>query len=130
MSAGAAALGAVIPPRIPPRPKKPAPHISRVEHAMTKENRENLLRKGQNVAYMFENNENVEPVHVEPLKFESEAPRSVVAAGLKTPNRSTRVPWGKVGSLPSNAPPRRGNRSRKNRKNRSNRSNRSRRSRH
>jgi len=118
MSAVAAALGAVI----PPRPKKPAPHISRVEYAMTKENRENLLRKGQNVAYMFENNENVEPVHVEPLRFEPEASRNVVAAGLKTPNRPTRIPWGKVGSLPSNAPPRRGNHSRKNRSNRRNRS--------
>jgi hypothetical protein len=128
MSAVAAALGAVIPPRIPPRPEKPMKSISRVKYAMTNKNRANLLRNSQNVAYMFEDNENVEPVNVGKLNFTPEAPRNVVAAGLKTPNRPTRIPWGKVGALPSNAPPRRGNRSRRNstRKNRSNHSRRSR----
>jgi len=120
MSAVAAALGSVV----PSAPKKPLKSYSRVQY-MAEKNRANLLRNSQNVAYMFENNENVERFNVVP-NFTPEAPRSVIAAGLKTPNRPTRIPWGKPGFLPSNAPPRRGNHSRKNRSNRSRKNSRSR----
>jgi len=66
-------------------------------------------------------NNNYSPVEVIPLTvFKPTPTREVPKAllGVKTPNRPTREPWGKPGFLPSNAPPRRSNRSRKTRRNR------------
>jgi len=75
-----------------------------------------MLRKGKNVKEMFEPNENVENI-TENEGFIPQAtvevPLAHIRAGLKTPNRPTRQPWGKPGFLPSNAPRRRTLRNRK-----------------
>jgi hypothetical protein len=61
------------------------------------------------------------PVESVPLNafkpnFKPEVPKEFLK--VTTPNRPTREPWGKPGALPSNAPPRRSNRSRKTRRRR------------
>ena len=88
---------------------------SRTKH-MSNANRKNMSRKSQNIQNMFGNNENVEPItHNEgfDLKHTEEASLARIRAGLKTPNRSTREPWGKPGLFPSNAPRRKTRRNRK-----------------
>ena len=61
------------------------------------------------------------PVESVPLNAFKPTPTREVPKELRTvttPNRPTREPWGKPGFLPSNAPPRRSNRSRKTRRRR------------
>lgn len=104
---------------MPATPKKTMKHYSRVL-AMGNKNRENAVREGMNVKYMFEPNENVEVITnnnaFRPNKQAAEVPKHILQSGLSTPPRSTRLPWGKPGNLPSNAPPRRSRKTRRNRK--------------
>ena len=71
----------------------------------------NMLRSNSPTTYS--------PVESVPLNaFKPTPTREVPKAllGVTTPNRPTREPWGKPGFMPSNAPPRRSNRSRKTRR--------------
>ena len=99
----------------PTTPKISIASYSRTKH-MPNANRKRMQRNGRNVQNMFGNNENVVNI-TQDEGFNPEAtvevPLERIRAGLKTPNRPTRQPWGRPGFLPSNAPRRKTRRNRK-----------------
>lgn len=88
----------------PNRPTKRYRSYSRVAH-LSKNERKNLIRKTNNVKYMFEPNEEAVSVNLNKFtpNYTPEVPRKN-RNHPRTPNRRTVEPWGKPGYLPGEPP--------------------------